>query len=250
MITLKFALNEVIDVATHAMFSPRKTLRPTYDQSKSAEPVYASLWWVRDGSGTYLTGNSTHKKAPRDAYAEGYGPDGGDASDLFGGDSRVIDAIPLHDPATRACLHSDLLRAQRAGHNTLTITLTRSVVKIRTGHRPVPVVPYGLTAYTRGIVLLAHAKDLHLTWKTGKVKHLLHLAAPGPHGVKGHVIVGARSGKVLRAALSYPSHRDTIQIAAEGTNAVRELLAGLSPSPCTPGCTGPDVDAYFNRALQ
>ncbi|MGW3932967.1 hypothetical protein ACWECC_33470 [Streptomyces microflavus] len=243
MLTLKFALNEVLDVATHSMLAPRHTLRPTYDQCQNEEDVHAALWWMRDRSGTYLTGNSTHPGAPRDAFAQGYGPDGDDASGILGADDRVIDAIPLHDPNTRQCLHSDLIRAQRDGHNTVTITLDGDAMELRTLRADTPIAPPGLTAYTQRIADLAASKELRLTWQTGKAVHLLHLAARGPHGVKGHVIIGARSGKVLRLMLTSPSQRTVT-----GTNDVRSLLANLAPSPCPPRCTAPSVDACLNRA--
>ncbi|MER7001336.1 hypothetical protein [Streptomyces sp. NPDC000410] len=186
MLTLKFALNEVIDVATHSMLAPRHTLRPTYDQCQNEEDVHAALWWVRDHSGTYLTGNTT-RPGPRDAFAEGYGPSGDDASGILGGDDRLIDTFPLHDPDTGACLHSDLIKAQHDGNNTLTITLDGDTVELRTLRADVPIAPLGLTTYTRGIIDLAASKGLRLTWKTGKTCHLLRLATPGPHGVSGHI---------------------------------------------------------------
>ncbi|MFB6984591.1 hypothetical protein ACNPQN_43105 [Streptomyces sp. NPDC056297] len=248
MLTLRFALNEVIDVATHSMLAPRHTLRATYDQCQNEEDVHAALWWVRDRSGTYLTGNSTHPGAPRDAFAQRYGPGGDDASGILGADDRLIDAIPLHDPNTRQCLHSDLIRAQRDGHNTLTITLDGDTTELRTLHTDVPIAPLGLTAYTQRIVDLAASKELRLTWQTGKAVHLLHLAARGPHGVNGHVVIGARSGKVLRAMLAQPSDHGTTEKTAKGTNNVRALLTNLSPSPCPPRCTAPSVDACLNRA--
>ena len=110
MLTLNFALNEVTDVATHSMHAPTNTLRATYAQSQNNEEVHAALWWVRDRTGTYLTGNSTHHNAPRDAYAQGYGPGGDDASGILGHDDGVITAFPLHNPHTSTCLHSDLIR--------------------------------------------------------------------------------------------------------------------------------------------
>jgi hypothetical protein len=247
VLTLKFALNEVIDVATHSMLAPRHTLRATYDQCQNEEDVHAALWLMRDRSGTYLTGNSTHPGAPRDAFAQGYGPDSDDASSILGADDHLIDAIPLHDPNTRQCLHSDLIRAQRDGHNTVTITLDGDAMELRTHRADVPIAPHGLTAYTQRIVDLAASKELRLTWQTGKAVHLLHLAAPGPHGVKGHVIIGARSGKVLRALLTYPSDPTTTKT-AKGTNDVRALLTNLAPSSCPPRCTAPSVDACLNRA--
>lgn len=137
----EFALNEVLDVATHTMVAPHNTLRATYDQCQNEDDVHAALWWVRDRSGTYLTGNSTHPGAPRDAFAHGYGPDGDDASAILGADDRVIDAIPLHDPKTEQCLHSDLIRAHRNGHNTLTITMKHNATEVRTHRADVPIAP-------------------------------------------------------------------------------------------------------------
>lgn len=247
MLTLRFALNEVLDVATHSMRAPHHTLRATYEQCQNEEDVHPALWWLRDRNGTYLTGNSTHPGAPRDAFAQGYGPGGDDASNILGPDDRVIDAIPLHDPNTRQCLHSDLIRAQRDGHNTVTITLKGDAMELRTLRTDVPIAPHGLTTYTQRIVDLAASKELHLTWQTGKAVHRLRLAARGPHGVNGHVIIGARSGKVLRAMLTYPSDPVTTKT-AKGTNDVRALLTNLSPSPCPPQCTAPSVDTCLNRA--
>lgn len=132
MFTLKFALNDVIDIATHSMLAPRHTLRPTSDQRENGEDVHAALWWVRDSTGTYLTGNSTHPNAPRDAYAQGYGPGEDDASRLLGRDSRLIGAIRLHDPVAEECLHSELIQARHDGDNTLTLTLDGNVLDIRT----------------------------------------------------------------------------------------------------------------------
>ncbi|MFE8940991.1 hypothetical protein ACFYNX_26340 [Streptomyces sp. NPDC007872] len=125
MPTFTFALAEVLDVATHSMLAPTHTLRSTYEQCVNEETVHAALWWIRDHTGTYLTGNSTHTGAPHDAYAHGYGPDDdNDASHILGADDQIIHVIPLHDPATRQCLHSDLINAKHDGHDTLTITLT------------------------------------------------------------------------------------------------------------------------------
>ncbi|MGW6202107.1 hypothetical protein ACWF9B_00405 [Streptomyces sp. NPDC055089] len=248
MLTLKFALNEVLDVATHTMRAPHHTLRATYDQCQNEEDVHAALWWLRDRSRTYLTGNATHPGAPHDAFAQGYGPGEDDASGILGADDRVIDAIPLHDPNTKECLHSDLIRAQRDGHNTLTITLDGNTMELHTLRADIPIAPHGLTPYTQQIAALAASKQLRLTWQAGKTVHLLRLAAHGPHGVKGHIVIGARSGKVLRAVLTYPADRGTTQRTPEGTNAVRALLTDLSPSPCPPRCTAPGVDACLNRA--
>ncbi|MDW6058145.1 hypothetical protein SAZ11_08585 [Streptomyces sp. FXJ1.4098] len=113
-----------------------------------------------------------------------------------------------------------------------------------------PAEPDGLTPYTRGVADLAESKRLRPTWRTGKVTHTLVLSSPGPHGASGHITVGARSGKILRALLKYPSGSVTTQAKATGTNAVRELLAGLSPSQCPPGCDAPSADACLDRVPQ
>ncbi|AKN75078.1 hypothetical protein QR97_01820 [Streptomyces sp. PBH53] len=118
-----------------------------------------------------------------------------------------------------------------------------------THRRAIPVAPLGLTAYTRGVIDLARSKGFHLRWEKGKARHLLHLAASGPHGVSGHLVVGARSGKVLRALLDHPSDRRVVQQKAEGTNGVRALLNDLSPQTCTPGCTAPTVADCRAHAL-
>ncbi|WP_445517348.1 hypothetical protein [Streptomyces sp. NEAU-174] len=113
-----------------------------------------------------------------------------------------------------------------------------------------PAEPDGLTPYTLGVANLAESKRLRPTWRTGKVTHTLVLSSPGPHGVSGHITVGARSGKILRALLEYPTDSITAQANATGTNAVRELLAGVSPSQCPPNCDAPTVDTCLNRAPQ
>ncbi|MEV6676237.1 hypothetical protein AB0N09_05120 [Streptomyces erythrochromogenes] len=139
MPTFTFALDEVLDVATHSMLAPSNTLRPTYDQCQNEETVHAALWWLRDHTGTYLTGNSTHTGAPDDAYARGYGPgDDNDASGVLGADDRVVTDFPLHDPATSECLHSDLIKAKHDGHDTLTITLTDGMCELRTHRATTP----------------------------------------------------------------------------------------------------------------
>ncbi|MER7000707.1 hypothetical protein, partial [Streptomyces sp. NPDC000410] len=58
-----------------------------------------------------------------------------------------------------------------------------------------------------------------------------------------HITIGARSGKVLRATLTYPPGHGTTQKTAKGTNDVRALLANLPPSPCPPDHTTPGADA-------
>ncbi|MFI1012602.1 hypothetical protein [Streptomyces sp. NPDC020965] len=250
MITLKFALPDVVDVATHTMSAPLHSLRLTYDECQNEEAVRPCLWWVRDGNGTYLIGNSTSKGGPGNAFAEGYGPGGDDASRILGGDSRVIESLPLNDTSTGECLYAELIRAQVDGHNTLTLTRSRGAVEIRSFAAAVPIAPHGLTTYTRGIVDLAVSKGLRLSWDTDRSSHLLSLTSPGPHGARGYVRVGARSGKVLRAALECPSEQGVTHVRVEGTNRVRALLAGLSPSACVPGCAAPDVAACLVRARQ
>ncbi|MGW6202109.1 hypothetical protein ACWF9B_00415 [Streptomyces sp. NPDC055089] len=228
MPTLKFALNEVLDIATHTMLAPRHTLRSTYDQCQNEETIHAALWWVRDRTGTYLTGNTTHPGAPRDVYAHGYGPGNDDTPNLLGHhDDEAINVFPLHDPNTRQCLHSDLIRAHHDGDNTLTITLNGDDVELRSLRTDVPLTPHGLTAPTQQIADLATSKGLRLTWQTGKIVHLLHLAAPTPHGVTGHIVIGARSGNVLRATLTDPTDPKTTPRAAKGLNAVHALLTNL-----------------------
>ncbi|MGI5337733.1 hypothetical protein ACQEVS_10190 [Streptomyces sp. CA-181903] len=246
MITVKFALNEVLAIAMHAARSPRHTLHATADQRESGETVHAALWWVRDSSGTYLTGNSTHKGAPRDAFAEGHGPGEDDAAGILGGDSRLIGAFPLYEPETGACLHSDLIRARRDGHNTLTLTLDGENVELNTFAAPKPIAPYGLSTYTHSIVDLAVAKGLVLSWETGKTTHLLHFAGRGPHGPKGRIVVGARSGKVLRVDYRLLSDYGVVQATTEGALGVRAYLNRLEPGLCPPGCTAPGVTACLD----
>ncbi|WP_331732985.1 hypothetical protein OG613_49050 (plasmid) [Streptomyces sp. NBC_00015] len=138
--TLKFALDHVVEIATHSMLAPRDSLRPTSYQRENGEDVHAALWWVRDRTGTYLTGNSTHPNAPCDAYAQGFGPGEDDASRILGRDSRLIDAIPLHDPESEQGLHADLIQAQHDDANTLALTLDGNMLEIRTlrAEHPVP----------------------------------------------------------------------------------------------------------------
>ncbi|WP_327411214.1 hypothetical protein OG458_42305 (plasmid) [Streptomyces sp. NBC_01281] len=143
MLRLTFDLPDVIAVATHSMLAPPNTLRATSVQRQNQEAVHAALWWVRDRSGTYLTGNSTHPDAPHDAYAHGYGPGEDDASRILGRDDRVIDAIALHDPVTEECWHSQLIQAQHSGHTILTLTLDGNALELDThrARRPAPTPP-------------------------------------------------------------------------------------------------------------
>ncbi|MER7108855.1 hypothetical protein [Streptomyces sp. NPDC000229] len=94
-----------------------------------------------------------------------------------------------------------------------------------------PVGPDGLTPPTLAIVDLAASNGLRPTWRTGSVRHTLVLSALEPRGAFGWVMVGARSGKILRAQLT---HHDGAIATATGVKAVRDLIASLPPSPCPP----------------
>ncbi|MFV8133170.1 hypothetical protein [Streptomyces syringium] len=102
--------------------------------------------------------------------------------------------------------------------------------------------PEGLTAYTRRVVELAESKVQRATWKPGKASHLLVLRSSGPHGPLGHITIGARSGKVLRAELAYGRSGGRREY-AEGTNAVRALLAALPVTTCPPHCQAETPEA-------
>ncbi|WP_329155807.1 DUF3085 domain-containing protein (plasmid) [Streptomyces sp. NBC_01456] len=133
MTTLKFALDEALAVADHAMFAPNGSHIPTSDQAESGQTVYASLWWVKD-NGTYLMSNAPYAKGkgPDNAFAKGYGP-GTDARGILGGDDRVVAVFALHDPHTRQCLHSQLIRARRDGHTALFLEMDGDTVAMSTG---------------------------------------------------------------------------------------------------------------------
>ncbi|MEU8540839.1 hypothetical protein AB0C52_12780 [Streptomyces sp. NPDC048717] len=128
-------------------------------------------------------------------------------------------------------------------------TQRRWVVELREGAAREQDAPEGLTAYSRGIADLAAARGLRLTWERGYVKHVLRLDADGPHGASGHIVVGAHSGKVLRATVFTPTGRDLEETQADGARAVRELLDGLPSSPCRSGCAAPSADACPARAV-
>ncbi|WP_435244294.1 hypothetical protein [Streptomyces sioyaensis] len=101
----------------------------------------------------------------------------------------------------------------------------------------------GVTAYTVGIIRLAEAKGLRPTWgqPRGNTRRII-LNAVGPHGAFGSITVGRTSGKVLRAEVVH-SNDARGACRAQGTNAVRVLLNGVSRSTCQPGCTAPSSAA-------
>ncbi|MFF4531700.1 hypothetical protein ACFY1P_20810 [Streptomyces sp. NPDC001407] len=110
-------------------------------------------------------------------------------------------------------------------------------------------VPEGLTAYTRRIADLAESKGLHIIWRSGSSGgcwHRLVLRPHGPHGVRGDMDIGVRSGKVLRAQLLYP---DGSSVRWEGAGAVREGLANMPAAVCPPYCAAesPDVCTRVNQ---
>ncbi|MFZ3557142.1 hypothetical protein [Streptomyces sp. BH055] len=240
MPVFKFPLNEVVDVARHCVFAPSTSWRVTAEQVEARAPRTPALWWVSDHTGLYLTGNTTRTGAPGDVYAEGYGPGEHSAARVFGHDSQVIDAIPLGDVDGGLRL-PDLHRAHRAGHNMLVFTFHGSRLDMTTREEAVPIPPRGLTVHTRAVVDLATARGFRLVWQAGKASHVLTLGARGPHGPSGHIVVGARTGKVLRGVVTLPSVDGPVQRAGQGTNAVRGLLEGLERNGCLPGCEAPNV---------
>ncbi|MER7069292.1 hypothetical protein ABT357_27105 [Streptomyces albidoflavus] len=94
------------------------------------------------------------------------------------------------------------------------------------------------TRYTQGIIRLAEDKGLHPTWDEphGNAVRIV-LNAPGPHDAFGHITVGRTSGKVLRAWVIPDS--DAAPRHAEGTTAVRALLASLPRATCPAHCPAP-----------
>lgn len=95
----------------------------------------------------------------------------------------------------------------------------------------------GLTAYTVNLIRLAEAKGLRPVWGQPRSNsRRIVLNADGPHGAFGSITVGKASGKVLRAEVVHGNDaRGACR--AEGTNAVRVLLNGVTRSTCQPGCT-------------
>jgi hypothetical protein len=94
----------------------------------------------------------------------------------------------------------------------------------------------GLTVYTVGIIRLAESKGLTASWGKphGNSRRLL-LNGVGPHGTFGHVEIGRRSGKVLRATLVLGNGGRSVS--AEGVAAVREVIGLVRKTYCTPDCT-------------
>ncbi|MFD3514846.1 hypothetical protein [Streptomyces sp. NPDC058657] len=239
MTTLMFRLPDVLAVARHTLSAPVDTLRPDYVQAETGEDVVPALWWVKD-LGTYLTGNSTHPGAPRPAYAIGYGPAEEDPSTLLGGDCRVIDVIPLRTTGGDRNLYVALLKSLMEGHNTVVLTWRDSVAELRTKYvPPANGEPFAVLGYTRRILDAARAKGLHATWTTGKRIDVVDLAAPGPHGARGRLEVGARSGRVLRGSVTYLTENGVVQPTAEGADAALELMKDLPGPMCTQDCTAP-----------
>ncbi|MEU1592722.1 hypothetical protein ABZ468_07645 [Streptomyces sp. NPDC005708] len=97
----------------------------------------------------------------------------------------------------------------------------------------------GLTAYTVGIIRLAESKGLRPSWTKphGKARRLI-INGTGPHGTFGLLEIGKTSGKVLRGHVTYGNGGRTKK--AQGTNAVRALLADLTLTQCSPGCNAFD----------
>ncbi|MEU2454834.1 hypothetical protein ABZ605_32695 [Streptomyces sp. NPDC012765] len=122
--------------------------------------------------------------------------------------------ISYHDPADiRARLPFGVVLAVRGG-------------VLRIG---VPAAPHGLTAYTRSVVEQATERGLFAVWRPSARRHDVILAAPGPDGAWAWIQVGARSGRILRAA-AYPHGRNVPGVRAAGPRAVGQLVASLSVS--------------------
>ncbi|WP_331762507.1 hypothetical protein OG612_45600 (plasmid) [Streptomyces sp. NBC_01527] len=87
----------------------------------------------------------------------------------------------------------------------------------------------GCTAYTVGILRLAHTKGLRPQWgePRGNARRIV-LNAPTQEGAFGSIQIGKRSGKVLRAEIIHGNAGQPRQ--CSGTNAVRAALAAL-PTP-------------------
>ncbi|MFE1130846.1 hypothetical protein ACFW6R_29755 [Streptomyces albidoflavus] len=94
------------------------------------------------------------------------------------------------------------------------------------------------TRYTQGIIRLAEDKGLHPTWDEphGNAVRIV-FNSPGPHDAFGHITVGRTSGKVLRAEVI--PHSGAAPRRAEGTTAVRALLASLPRATCPAHCPAP-----------
>ncbi|MFE5715803.1 hypothetical protein ACFQ7J_33905 [Streptomyces sp. NPDC056501] len=99
----------------------------------------------------------------------------------------------------------------------------------------VPATPHGLNAHTRSVVALATERGFFPVWRPSVRRHHVTLAASDPEGAWGWMEVGARSGKILRAAV-YPHGRSAPGIRAAGPRAVRQLVARLSVPGSVAGC--------------
>jgi hypothetical protein len=96
--------------------------------------------------------------------------------------------------------------------------------------------PIDLTAYTIGIIQLAQDKGLRPAWSgVYRGARRITLNAGGPHGTFGTIHVGKTSGKVLRAEIIHGNGGTPRR--AKGTNAVRALLATITPHTCPENCT-------------
>jgi hypothetical protein len=110
-----------------------------------------------------------------------------------------------------------------------------------------PATPEGLSKYTLGLVRLAQSKGMRATWTAGKRTHHLHLSCLGPHGASGFITVGANSGRILRGHITHGNDGPTVH--AEGTTAVRALIAPLTPSQCPPYCDAKNTEACAQRSF-
>ncbi|GAA1590633.1 hypothetical protein [Streptomyces globosus] len=132
--------------------------------------------------------------------------------------------LPYRDPAEiRACLPFGVRLAMRG----------------EVLHIGVPVTPHGLNAYTRAVVDLATERGFVAVWRPSRRRHEVIVAAPRPDGAWGWIEVGARSGKILRAAV-YPHGRGRPGMRAAGSRAVRQLVERL---PIPGAAARPDVPA-------
>lgn len=106
-------------------------------------------------------------------------------------------------------------------------------------HLGLPATPHGLNAYTRSVVTLAIERGYLPVWRPSTRRHHVTLAAPDPDGAWGWIEVGARSGKILRAAV-HPHGRGAPGSRAAGAHAVRQLVAHL---PAPGSSAGPEAAA-------